>query len=396
MHVFLKILSLSRKLSGSITLPGAVCLATVMGAGQAVLAAPLKIGTVFPLSGQQSTYGEESVNGIELAYEELKARDPKLAEQIILVKEDEKSNPVDAGNAVKKLLSVDKVDLILGSVASSNTLSMVAPVLEAGKILVTPASTNPEVTKRGDSIFRTCFIDPFQGTVLAQFALNNLNKKTAAILLDHKSDYSKGLAQYFEVAYLAGGGKIVAKEAYEADNKEFRTQLTKIRSAKPEVLLVPGYYQDVGMIMKQAKQMGFSVVMLGGDGWDSPSLFQLAGPAVKDHYFSSHFSPDDTDPAVQTFVKSYSNRFKKAPGAMAALAYDTLFVIASAYKQAGDNAAPALKKALSSVQNFKGVTGSISINKDRDAEKDAVVLKTLADKAVFSAKVSPVAGKKSH
>lgn len=354
-----------------------------------VEAAPLKIGAVFPLSGQQSTYGEESVNGIDLALEELKSRDPKLAEQLIVVKEDEKSNPVDAGNAVKKLLSVDKVDLILGSVASSNTLSMVAPVLEAGKILVTPASTNPEVTKKGDSIFRTCFIDPFQGTVLAQFALGNLKKKSAAILLDHKSDYSKGLAQFFEAAFVAGGGKIVAKEAYEADNKEFRTQLTKIRSSKPEVLLVPGYYQDVGMIMKQAKQMGFNVVMLGGDGWDSPSLFQLAGPAVVDHYFSSHFSPEDTDPAVQTFVKSYTARYKKAPGAMAALSYDTLFVIADAYKRAGDSSAPALKKALAAVQKFKGVTGSITINKDRDAEKDAVVLKTLADRAVFSAKVSP-------
>ena len=355
-------------------------------------AAPLKIGAVFPLSGQQSTYGEESMNGIELALDELKARDPKLAEQISLVKEDEKSNPVDAGNAVKKLLSVDKVDLILGSVASSNTLSMLAPVLEAGKILVTPASTNPEVTKKGDSIFRTCFIDPFQGTVLAEFALKNLQKKSAAILLDHKSDYSKGLAQFFEAAFVAGGGKIVAKESYEADNKEFRTQLTKIRSAKPEVLLVPGYYQDVGMIMKQAKQMGFQVVMLGGDGWDSPSLYQLAGPAVVDHYFSSHFSPDDTDPAVQTFVKNYTTRFKKAPGAMAALAYDTLFVIADAYKRGGgDTSAASLKKSLASVSNFKGVTGTIHINKDRDAEKDAVVLKTQAQKAVFSAKVSPSA-----
>ncbi len=357
--------------------------------GEPVQGATLKIGTVFPLSGQQSTYGEESANGVELALEELKSKDPKLAAQIVVVKEDEKSNPVDAGNAVKKLLSVDKVDLVLGSVASSNTLSMVAPVLEAGKILVSHASTNPEVTKKGDAIFRTCFIDPFQGTVLANFALKNLNKKSAAILLDHKSDYSKGLAQYFEAAFVAGGGKIVAKEAYEADNKEFRTQLTKIRSTKPEVLLIPGYYQDVGMIMKQAKQMGFKVVMLGGDGWDSPALFDLAGPAVVDHYFSSHFSVDDTDPAVQTFVKAYTTRYKKAPGAMAALAYDTVFVVADAFKRAGDNSSAALKKAMSSVKGYKGITGTISINKDRDAEKDAVVLKTQANKAVFSAKVSP-------
>lgn len=354
----------------------------------------LKIGTVFPMSGQQSTYGEESANGVELALDELKAKDPKLAAQITVVKEDEKSNPVDAGNAVKKLLSVDKVDLVLGSVASSNTLSMAAPVLEAGKVLVSHASTNPEVTKKGDGIFRTCFIDPFQGTVLANFALNNLGKKSAAILLDHKSDYSKGLAQFFETAFVAGGGKIVAKEAYEADNKEFRTQLTKIRNSKPEVLLIPGYYQDVGMIMKQAKQMGFNVVMLGGDGWDSPALFDLAGPAVQGHYFSSHFSVDDTDPAVQTFVQSYSARYKKAPGAMAALAYDTFFVVADAFKRAGDSSAPALKKALSSVQGYKGVTGTIAINKDRDAEKDAVVLKTEARKAVFSAKVSPLSPKK--
>jgi len=357
----------------------------------------LKVAAIFPMSGPQSTYGEESLNGIEMALEDLKKSDPALAAKIEVIREDEKSSPIDAATAVKKVLSVDKVDVVFGSVASSNTLSMTAAVLEAKKILVTPASTNPEVTKKGAGVFRTCFIDPFQGAVLANFALTNLNKKTAAILLDHKSDYSKGLAQFFEEAFKAGGGTIVATESYEAGKKDFKTQLTKIRGKKPEVLLVPGYYQEAGLIMKQAKQMGFAVTMLGGDGWDSPTLFDLAGAdAVKDHYFSSHFAPDDTDPAVQNFVNTYTAKYKKAPGAMAALGYDGILVIADAFKRAGSNDSAKLTAALSGTNGFKGVTGSININAQRDAEKDAVVLKTLGDRAVFSAKVGAVGSKKSH
>lgn len=366
-------------------------------AGQAVAAEALKIGAVFPMSGPQSTYGEESLNGMEMAMEDLKKKDPALAGKIEIVREDEKSNPIDAATAVKKLLSVDKVDVVYGTVASSNTLSMTSAVLEAKKPLVTPASTNPEVTKKGETIFRTCFIDPFQGAVLANFAISNLGKKKAAILLDHKSDYSKGLAQFFEEAFKAAGGEIVATESYEAGKKDFKTQLTKIRGKRPEVLLVPGYYQEVGLIMKQAKQMGFQVTMLGGDGWDSPTLFELAGAdAVKDHYFSSHFAPDDTDPAVQAFVKEYTAKYKKAPGAMAALGYDGLLVIADAYKRAGTTDAAKLTQALSSTSGFKGITGVININKQRDAEKEAVVLKTLGDKAVFAAKVGSAGSKKSH
>jgi len=362
-------------------------------------AAPtLKVGAIFPISGPQSTYGEESLNGMDLALQDLKRQDPALASRITVVREDEKSNPVDAATAVKKVLDVDHVNLVYGTVASSNTLSMTSAVIAAGKPLVTPASTNPDVTKKGDRIFRTCFIDPFQGSVLANFALNNLHRKKAAILLDTKSDYSKGLAQYFEIAFKAGGGKIVANESYEAGKKDFRTQLTKIRMRHPEVLLVPGYYQEVGLIMKQAKQMGFNVTMLGGDGWDSPTLYDLAGAAaVKDNYFSSHFASDDKDPQVQAFVKSYTARYHKAPGAMAALGYDGILVVADAFKRAGSNDPQKLSAALAATSGFKGVTGAITIDKNHDAEKDAVVLKTLGDRAVFAAKVSPTGpAKKSH
>jgi branched-chain amino acid transport system substrate-binding protein len=349
----------------------------------------LKVGAVFPLSGPQSTFGQESYNGLMLALDELKAKDAAFAAQISVLKEDEKSNPVDAANAVKKLLGVDKADIIFGTVASSNTLSMISAVLEAQKPLVTPASTNPEVTKKGDLIFRVCFIDPFQGSVLANFAFKNLGKKKAAVLLDHKSDYSKGLAQYFEETFKKNGGLIVGKESYEAGKKDFKTQLTKLRAAQPEVLLIPGYYQEVGLIMKQAHQMGFKVVMLGGDGWDSPTLYQLAGPqAVQGHYFSSHFSPDDSDPQVQRFVKAYTAQYHKTPGALAALGYDGMLIIADAFKRAGTNKPDALKKALAATQNFKGVSGTITINSQRDAVKDAVVLKTETAKAVFAAKIA--------
>lgn len=358
--------------------------------GEGLAASQLKIGAVFPMSGPQSTYGEESLNGLDLALEKLKSQDPALAARISIVKEDEKSNPVDAANAAKKVLSVDKVDMIFGTVASSNTLSMTATVLESKRPLVSPASTNPEVTKKGDLIFRTCFIDPFQGSVLANFALSHLHKKRAAILVDFKSDYSKGLAQFFETAFKAGGGEIVANEAYEAGKKDFKTQLVKIRGKQPEVLLVPGYYQEVGLIMKQAKQMAFNVIMLGGDGWDSPTLFELAGAdAVKDHYFSSHFAADDSDPQVQAFVKEYTAKYKKSPGAMAALGYDGFLVVVDAFKRAGSSDPEALKKALSATSQLRGVTGTISMNVQRDAEKDAVILKTTSDKAVFAAKIAP-------
>lgn len=369
-------------------------------ASSALAADQLKVGAVFPLSGAQSTYGEESVNGMDLALGDLKAAAPALAAKLTVVKEDEKSNPIDAATAAKKVLNVDNVDLVFGTVASSNTLSMTSVVMAAGKPLVTSASTNPEVTKKGPMIFRTCFIDPFQGSVLASFALHNLHKKTAAVLLDAKSDYSKGLAQYFEEAFKAGGGQVVTTEAYEAGKKDFKTQLTKIRAKHPDVLLVPGYYQEVGLIMKQAHQMGYKVTMLGGDGWDSPTLYELAGAdAVKDHYFSTHFAPDDKDPRVQAFVKQYTDRYKKAPGAMAALGYDGILVVADAFKRAGTNDPAAMAKALAATSGLKGVTGSITIDKGHDAQKDAVVLKTLGDKAVFEAKIGPTeiaSTKKSH
>ena len=372
-------------------------IALAVSAHPALAADKLKVGAVFALSGGQSTYGEESINGLDLALSNLAKTDPALAAKITVIREDEKSNPVDAATAVKKVLNVDQVDIVFGTVASSNTLAMVAAAVAAGKPLVTPASTNPEVTKKSPLFFRTCFIDPFQGSVLADFALHNLGKKKAAILLDHKSDYSMGLAQYFEEAFKAGGGEMVANEAYEAGKKDFKTQLIKIRARRPDVLLVPGYYQEVGLIMKQAKQMGFQVTMLGGDGWDSPTLFELAGAeAAKDHYFSSHFAPDDQDPAVQKFVTDYKARFGKQPGAMASLGYDGILIIADAFKRAGTNAAPALQKALASTANFRGVSGNTTINAQHDAVKDIVVLKTGATGATFAAKIGVAAGQKSH
>jgi branched-chain amino acid transport system substrate-binding protein len=383
----------------SMTFRRALTALAMWGVAGSAAAAGLKVGAVFPISGGQSTFGEESLNGMAMALDDLKAKDPELFKQITIIKEDEKSNPVDAATAVKKLLNVDKVDVVFGSVASSNTLSMTTAVMDAGKVLVTPASTNPEVTKKGDGIFRTCFIDPFQGAVLANFALQNLGKKKAAILLDHKSDYSKGLAQFFEEAFKKGGGEIVANESYEAGKKDFKTQLTKLRAKKPDVILIPGYYGEVGLIMKQAHQMGFKVPMLGGDGWDSPTLYELAGAdAVQGHYFSTHFAPDDKDPAVQAFVKNYQARFKAAPGAMAALGYDGILVIADAFKRAGTNDAAAIKKALGATVGFKGVSGAVTMNANRDAEKEAVVLKTLSNRAEFAAKIAPTGGdaKKSH
>ncbi len=348
----------------------------------------LKIGAIFALSGAQSSFGEESMNGVDLALADLAKQDPALAERITVVREDEKSSAEDAVNAVKKVLNVDNVDLVFGTVASTNTLAMIKWAEEAGKPLVTPASTNPEVTKRSPLVFRTCFIDPFQGSVLAKFATQNLSKRRAAILLDHKSDYSIGLAQFFEEGFKAAGGVIVAREAYEPGKKDFKTQLTKIRTHRPDVLLVPGYYQDVGLVMKQANQMGFNITILGGDGWDSPVLFELAGQrAATGHYFSTHFAPDDSDPLVQKFVADYKARFGKVPGAMASLGYDGIMIIADAFKRGGSSTPAALQGALASLVDFKGVSGKTTINAQHDAVKDIVILKTTGTTASFETKI---------
>ncbi|WP_372653025.1 ABC transporter substrate-binding protein [Halobacteriovorax sp.] len=348
----------------------------------------VKIGAVFPMTGAVATYGQESVNGIKLALKKINA-EGKVS--IDLKVEDNKSEPQESANAVTKLITSDNVDAIIGSVASSNTLAG-APIAQTSKVpLLTPASTNEKVTMTGDFISRTCFTDAFQGVVMAKFAYETLKKRKMAVIIDNSSDYSKGLSKVFKAKFKELGGKLVSDEdfAYIQKDTDFRSLLRKVKRTKPDAIFLPGYYTEVGLILKQARQMGMNMPFLGGDGWDSPTLQKLAGKAVSGNYISSHFAPDDKDEKVQAFVKEYKAEYGQNPGAMAALGYDGILVMADAISRAKSTKNTDIQAAILATKDFVGVTGSITIDKNRNAKKSAVVLETTPAGNIFNSKVNP-------
>jgi branched-chain amino acid transport system substrate-binding protein len=334
----------------------------------------IKVGVYGDLTGQTSSFGQSTKNGIELAVEEINKSGGINGKQIQLVIEDDQGRPEQAKTVVSKLINQDKVIAVLGEVASTNSLAA-APVAQDAKIpMITPSSTNPKVTEVGDYISRVCFIDPFQGSTMAKFAATTLKAKTAAILGDVNSDYSKGLTQFFEEEFVKQGGKVVAKEAYTQTDPDFKGQLTKIRDLNPDVLYVPGYYGQVGIIAKQARELGMNMPLLGGDGWDSPELWKLGGDSLKNSYISNHYSADNPAPEIQNFVKAYQAKFNVVPDSLAALAYDAAKVLADAIKRAGGTDSAKLKDAINATKNYAGVTGAISLDGSRNAVKPAVVL----------------------
>ena len=347
----------------------------------------VKVGVFLPMSGGTATFGHETANGIRLAIKEINAKNDL---KIDMVLEDEKSEPADAANAVRKLVGIDKVNVVLGSVASSNT-NAAAPIAQgAGVPLLSPASTNVNVTKVGDFISRICFIDDFQGLAMAKFAIENLGAKTAAVVVDASSDYSQGLATSFTEAFVKLGGKIVVDVSYQQKDQDFSSQLTKIRSKKPDVIFAPGYYTEVGNMIRQAKQLKVTAKFIGGDGWSSPKLFELGGDAIVGHYFAAHFSDEDPDQKVQSFVKTYKAMFNEIPSDMSALGYDAVYVVADAIKRNGGKVDSAsLKAAINETKNFSGVTGMITLDKDRNATKPLVILETKRNHASFHKRVAP-------
>jgi branched-chain amino acid transport system substrate-binding protein len=278
---------------------------------------------------------------------------------------------------------------LIGEVASSNTLAAAPKAQEAKIPMISPSSTNPAVTQVGDYIFRVCFIDPFQGEVMAKFSYNNLKARKAAILYDFNSDYSRGLQNFFKRSFTALGGQIVSEQSYTQGDRDFSGQLTAIRSAGPDVVYVPGYYGEVGVIANQTKQLGIKAPLLGGDGWDAPQLWKLGGDALNGDYISNHYSVDDPSPAIQKFVADYKQRFNEAPDALAALGYDAMRVLADAIKRAGTTDSAKLRDAIAQTQNFPGVTGAITLDKDRNAVKPAVVLKLEKSKFVYETTIYP-------
>lgn len=347
----------------------------------------IKVGVYVDLTGQTSSFGQSTRNGIQLAVDEINAAGGVGGKKIQLIVEDDQGRPEQAKTVVSKLINQDKVQAVLGEVASTNSLAA-APVAQEAKIpMITPSSTNPKVTEVGDYISRVCFIDPFQGSTAAKFAAASLNAKTAAILGDVNSDYSKGLTEFFRQEFTKNGGRIVAEEAYTQSDPDFKGQLTKIRNLNPDVLYVPGYYGQVGIIARQARELGMNMPMIGGDGWDSPELWKLGGESLKNSYISNHYSADNPAPEIQNFVKAYQAKFNVVPDSLAALAYDAAKVLADAIKRAGGaNDSAKLKDAINGTKNFAGVTGMITLDANRNAIKPAVILELTPAESKFTFK----------
>jgi branched-chain amino acid transport system substrate-binding protein len=355
----------------------------------------IKIGEFGGLTGSTATFGISTKNGIDMATEELNAAGGLLGKKVRVIVEDDRSLAEEAASAVKKLVTQDKVVAVLGEVASSRSLAG-APICQENKVpMVTPSSTNPKVTEIGDYIFRVCFIDPFQGEAMAKFAFDNLKVKKAAIFKDSKNDYSVGLAQYFAETFQKLGGQIVADESYFEGDQDFKAQLTSIKGKKPEAIFIPGYYTEVGLIARQARELGLNIPLLGGDGWDSPKLTEIAtikkpGDALKDCYFSNHYAADDPNPLIQDFIKKYQAKYSEVPDAMAVLGYDAANILYDAIKRAGSTEGAKIRDALAQTKDFPGVAGSTTIDSARNARKPLVVLKIAeGGKYEYTATVNP-------
>ena len=334
----------------------------------------VRIGVFMSLTGSTANFGISSTNGIKMAADEINAAGGINGKQIELLVQDDRSDASEAATIVTKFVTQDQVHAILGEVASSRSIAA-APIAQNAKIpMLTPSSTNPEVTKKGDFIFRSCFIDPVQGAAIAQFAARSLNAKSAAIMVDRKNDYSTGLEKVITETFTRMGGKIVAVQSYQEGDQDFNAQLTSLKGSNPEVIFVPGYYNDVGLIAKQARDKGITVPFVGGDGWDSTQLYAIGGAALNGSYFTNHYSPYDSDPKVQKFVTEYKARFNSLPDALAATAYDAAKIMFDAIKRSTSLEGPAIRDALAATKDFPGVTGTVTFNKDRDAVKPIVMI----------------------
>jgi branched-chain amino acid transport system substrate-binding protein len=333
-----------------------------------------KVGEYASLTGSEATFGQSSHKGTELAVEKINADGGVLGKTFQLITEDDQSQAGMPSTVVRKLISDNGVAAVLGEVASSRSLEA-APICQQNHIpMISPASTNPKVTEAGDYIFRVCFIDPFQGTVMANFARKTLKLQNVAVFTDVKSDYSLGLAEFFKKGFTGDGGKIVVEQNYSAGDKDFNAQLTAIKAANPDGIFLPGYYTEVGLIVRQARQLGLTCPIFGGDGWESSSLVPIGGKALEGCYFSTHYSPQSTSPAVRDFVKAYQAKYHETPDAMAALGYDSAMILADAMKRAGSSDAAKVRDALAATKDFHGVTGDITIDPNRNASKPAVIL----------------------
>lgn len=335
----------------------------------------VRIGLLMSMTGDTANFGISSSNAIRMAADEVNQTGGINGKQIELLLQDDRSDATEAANIATRFVSQDGVHAIIGEVGSSRTLAA-APIAQNAKIpMLTPSSTNPEVTRKGNYIFRSCFIDTVQGPAIAQFAAKSLKTKRAAMMIDRRNDYSTGLEKPITDVYVSLGGQIVITQSYQAGDQDFNAQITSIKGANPEVIFVPGYYGDIALIAKQARDKGLTAPLIGGDGWDSPSLYQIGGAALDGSYFTNHYSPYDSDPRVQKFVKDYQSRYGTVPDALAATGYDAALIMFDAIKRANSLDGAAIRDALAATKNFPGVTGTVTFNENRDAVKPIMMIK---------------------
>jgi branched-chain amino acid transport system substrate-binding protein len=335
------------------------------------------VGEYGSMTGPQATFGQSTHNGIMMAVDEINAKGGINGRKIKVITEDDQSKQDEAATAVTKLISQNNVIAVLGEVASSASIAA-APICQANKVpMITPSSTNPEVTKKGDYIFRICFTDDYQGHSLGEYVAKTLGVKRAAILTDVKSDYSQGLGHFFEERFTALGGQIVAKASYANGDSDFKSQLTSVKAANPDVLFVPGYYTDIGQIATQSKDLGMNQPLVGGDGWESPKLIEIGGKSLEGSYYSNHYFYGDPAPIVRDFVQKYKDRYGATPDALAALGYDDARVLGDALKRSGGKGGKDLRDAIAATKGFAAVTGTINIGPERNAIGKKLVIEEI-------------------
>jgi branched-chain amino acid transport system substrate-binding protein len=349
---------------------------------------PIKIGHYASMTGAEATFGVSTDNGIKLAIEEINARGGVKGRPIQLITYDNRGSLSEVTTVVTRLITRDKVVALLGEVASSRSIAGGQIAQRYGVPMVTPSSTNPDVTEIGDKIFRVCFIDPFQGDVAARFAREK-GWTRAAVLYNRQQAYSTGLASNFKASFTKLGGTVVAEEAYGDGDADFGAQITTIQNAKPDVIFVPGYYTDVGAFARQVRARGVTAPLLGGDGWDSPQLATTAGDAINGSFFTNHYSHEDTSERVQQFVAAYRERFGSIPDGLAALGYDAAMILFDAMERAPSLSGADIAAALAATKDYPAVTGNITIDKNRDASKSAVVLTFVEGQQKYVTTIDP-------
>ena len=347
------------------------------------------IGAIGPLSGGASTYGQSVKNGAQIFLDKVNANGGIDGKQVVLKFEDDEADPTKAINAYDKLVNQDGVGLLLGPVTSGAANAVGPNATADGVPMITPSGTETNLTTTGgEFVFRTCYIDATQGEVIAKYSTENLGAKTMAVLYNKDSDYSIGIAEAAKAQFELNGGKVVEYVSYNEGDKDFSAQLTNIKGSNPDVLVLPDYYSVVGVIADQARKIGITSQLMGGDGWDSPELVKIGGDAVEGAFFVNHYSPNDTDEAVQEFVNSYKEKYGQTPDAFAALSYSTLQLFEEAITKAGSTDGEAVKEALKNIEG-ETISGNIKFDENRNPQKSVSIIKIENGEAKLETKVNP-------